>query len=283
MYFNLTKTFLSERTKTFLAHTFKHKASIARLTKKQLIDEVYSRLTPEIKGKTTITMLLMCEFCRVLGFLGVPKEQGTQGAKYCAKCGRTSPYMVFVVNIARSKKLLKLASKMNTSDEQDDKAILLEQSIVSLATSTEVLMRESYSIIMDFKHVIFGESIFNETYKNTKNDFTNIGIATKNFRSLCGLNIKDELGEDKYKKIRLLYSMRHAIVHNNGIKDAEFISQTGGNQSDIGKKLKLTVNTVRVNITALNALGHLMNAMLRQTILEHLEARSNVIVGIKLK
>ena len=75
--------------------------------------------------------------------------------------------------------------------------------------------------------------------------------------------------------------MLHEIVNNNGIKDAEFISQTGGNQSDIWKKLKLTVNTVRVNITALNALGHLMNAMLRQTILEHLEARSNVIVGIK--
>lgn len=283
MYFDITKAFLSARTKRFLLHTFIHKKTVSHLNKKEIIDRVFKQLTPKIKNKPTVAMLSMCEFCRTIIFVAVPKEVGTSGVKYCIKCGRMSSQKVFRNNIERSKKLLNLASKMNTKKEKDDKAILIEQTVVSLATSAEVLLRESYSVIIDFRHVIFGKSIYETTYKNSKNDFTNIGISSSNFKKMCNLNLKTKIGDDRFTKIRLLYSIRHAIVHNNAIKDAEFISQTNGQQADIRKKIKLTVTNVRKFISALNTLGILINLTLKDAIIDHLEERSKVISTIKSK
>lgn len=238
-------------------------------------------MTPKVKGKATTAILLTCEFCRAIGFLSVSEKLNPKNAKYCVICGRLSSYNVFLENIERTKKLLKLASKMITKAEYDDKSILLEQSIVSLATSAEVLLRESYSIIIDLKHVVFGKSIYKTIYKDSKNDFTNIGVAASKFKKTCGLDLKNSLNEEKYQTIRKIYSIRHAIVHNSGIKDSEYISQTNGNKAEIGSRISLKVSEVRKSINAMKSLGSIVDSSLKDALMEYLVSRAKLIEKIK--
>ena len=281
MYFNVTKSFLNALSLSTIKYAFIHKNDVSKSNKKELIESILKLYTEKVNWgdgiNKSVVIYLCCPYCKTTEMSVAPKKFEIKSWKYCTNCGRIKPALVFKESLNRNSILVKLASKMNTKEDLMDKSVLLEQSIVSLATSCEVLLRESYSLIKDLKHVIYGESIFDITYKETKNDFTNISTTTNNFKKLCGLNLKEELSEIKYNQFRTLYSIRHIIVHNSGIKDREYISQTGENASLIGSRIELSVTLLRKYIRSLNTISNLMDKQLRVAILKNLEASYSLI------
>jgi hypothetical protein len=270
MYFIITKSFLNSHSKEFLITAFNLTKNSIHKTKKELVDKIYSESTQNSpKRGNTISALSLCEYCRNIKVLKHPARNGKNRFNYCTQCGRMSPNKVFLKNIERTTSLIRLASKMINKNEKSDKAILLEQSIVSLATSVEILLRETYSLIYDLKHVIIGESIYSNIYAETKNDFTNLGFAVNRFKKLCNVNLKNELQDRHYKLLTGLFAKRHCIVHNNGVKDSEYVSQMAEDKVEIGKELKLTVVQNRKFFTALNQLKYVLEKKLSEYILNH--------------
>jgi hypothetical protein len=258
---------------------FRLKSEASQLSKKELVSVILSRyLTVKKLGPVNL-YLSVCEYCRADYVLGTPTEIATIPV-YCVSCGRTSPYKAFQSNLERTALLISIASKMKKGREKVSKAILLEQALVTVITSFEVLLRDIYSLVLDHKHVIFGESIYPRIYDSTRNEFLGLGSANSKFKKEVGLNIKEKLGQVNYSFLSKMYSARHIIVHNCSIKDKDYISQTGEAPQNLNQKLSVSMKDLKKIMSIARRVGALAEGKLKEQILDYHRKQTDLIVAL---
>ena len=242
---------------------------MAGLSKDMIITQM---TTPD-----SIPYLAICEYCRVSHVL--VELNGRAGEPlYCMSCARTSPQRAFQRNLERTDLLISLSSKMRTADNEA-KSILLEQSVVTIITSFEVFLRDIYSLILDHKHVVFGESIYQRIYDSTRNEFLNLGAANARFKKEVGVNLKEELGQANYSFLSSMYSARHIIVHNCSIKDKDYLNQTGDDFQNLNKKLDVTTEDVHQLTILVKQVAKLSEDKLREHLLDTYSKRIDLIIS----
>ena len=233
MYYKLTRKYLEGRIKEDLIDMFWKLGISAKLTKTAITNTILNSLSKSIKhGMKTWGMI--CCFCRrelYLSGSGIPR--------YCPWCARTSPKLAHEAQMERATILISLASQYTKYKQRQIKDVLLEQAVVVMITGLEVLMREVYSLVYDHQHVAIGHSIYEDIYARTRNEFLNLGMASRGICKVTNLNIKKILSINDYKFLSRMYSARHIIVHNSSLKDRDFLSQTGDLESELGHHLIL--------------------------------------------
>ena len=168
---------------------------------------------------------------------------------------------------------------MRRKENYDAKSILLEQSLVTIITSFEVFLRDTYSLILDHKHVIFGESIYNRIYDSTRNEFLNLGSANAKFKKETGLNLKEGLGQANYSFLSRMYSARHIIVHNCSIKDRDYLNQTGDDPEHLHKRLTVTNQDVNQLTVLATQAAKLIENKLQEHLLEFYYKQIDLIIS----
>ena len=227
MYFKLTRTFLTGRTKKDLLDMFGHLGVSSKLTKTTLVNAILNRLSKSTERGMQPWGMICC-FCRKEVYFA-----GTGIPRYCPGCGRISPKLAHEAQLERATQLVVLASQNLKNTQRQIENVLHEQAIVVVITGLEVLMREVYSVVYDHQHVAIGNSVYEDTYSRTRSDFLNLGMASRGLRKVTNLNIKRVLPANDYTFLSRMYSARHIIVHNSSSKDRGFISQTGDTTSEL--------------------------------------------------
>jgi len=274
MYYLLTATFLRSRSKQFVKWLASLKSSPLQKSTSDLIKKILTNFAPDINRKA---YFFFCEFCRQTGLLvsiGVPG-----GPVFCVSCGEASPIDSFRVNISRANRLVVLAS--NAELDSETKSLLLEQAVVMIVTSLEILFRKTYAIIQDSKHVIYGESILTNIYNETRNEFLNFGVTNVKFKRDMGINIKSEIGDANFRLFSSVYSKRHIIIHNASTIDNEYIDQTGCSKNMLKKRVPLTISEVENVISKLDLLLDILNPLLGISILNLIESR--ILISPRIK
>lgn len=191
------------------------------------------------------TYFLFCPYCKNSLILLIDAQP-----KFCTSCGETNPFQKLENSATKASLLFGLVQK---SEEQVTR-VLLEQSIVILATCIEVFFRDIYSTILNLRHVKHGHTIIERFYNEVKNDFINTGKIRKRFKDL-GIDIKNTIGEEVVKDINLLLLKRNVIVHNNGIIDKAFLSNSGLNGCNIGSLVEISKDEIQKSINIINDLS----------------------------
>jgi hypothetical protein len=279
MYIKVTKSLLGNRPKGHLLKMFGIKPEASRHSKSEIISSILSRYLTHKKWGATNLYLAVCEYCRKTYFVGVPAKAGGYPV-YCVSCGRTSPNRTFQRNVERTALLISLASKMKKKEESGSRNILLEQAVVTVITSLEVLMRDVYSLILDHEHVIYGESIYPRIYASTRNEFLGLGSANTKLKRDISLNLKEKLGQANYSYLSKMFSARHIIVHNCSIKDKDYVSQTGDDPKNVNQKLSLTMQDVKKLMSISKRLGILADNKLRECVLKYYRKRTDLIIEL---
>lgn len=268
MYFELKKTFLEKCTKADLIDLFPHLDFSKSTSRNKIVQAIVKNYSHSDGLGACTPWIRICPYCRSQGYLLVPKRSKAT-PRFCIRCGRTSPLDALESSLHKTTQLVILASKMNRKEERATKDVLLEQALVSVITGLEVLMRETYSLIYDHRHVVMGRPIFEDIYAQMRNEFLNLGSASRWLRKVTGLNIKNELPTDDYNFLSRMYSARHIIVHNSSIKDRDFLSQTGEPDSQLNSPLRLKVPDARKLIRISRRLGRQVDQKLRDSVLAY--------------
>jgi len=268
MYFKIDKKFLQVFTKQHLLLAFRPPTVTVKDAKYKILEAIINDphlAKVKVKLLNPVRYFHYCGYCRAKYFI---VSSGKATPLFCAKCGKTSPSNALTKNFSRAKILLNLATLVKQKDNDAHKA-LLEQCLVSTITSVEIMLRETYSSIYDQKHIVYGTSLFNDVYSKSRNEFLNFGNGLSKIKSLTGADIKTEMGESSVKLISRMYSTRHVIVHNASIKDREFITQTGEDNSELNKQVVLNVENIRQMFEASKKISKVLDRELRAALLRN--------------
>jgi len=276
MYFKITKSFLKSYSKEHIISSFSVSSDSKKKSKKRLIDEIIQKDSSHPELGPLSAWLFICPFCRAEGKLSAPRATTKREPTHCVVCGKTSPLHSLLKNLQNTEALLSLASKMNLKAERNVKSALTEQGLVTVITGLEVFMRQTYSLIYDLHHVVFGKSLYFDVYPKTRSDFLNLGAATNQIRKEASFNLRKEITLGRYKFLSDMYSARHIIVHNSSIKDKEYINQTDATEGDLGKQLKLTIPEVRRAKSIATEVGKKLDRKLRETILGYQRLKTSI-------
>lgn len=252
MYIKITKTYLRELENKDICAIFQYPSTNLKLTKENLIARATKKpSTISKKDRANYGIyVLICEFCRKSGVLytAAGKIKNTK-PHACVFCGRIAPWMAFEYNLAKCTELLKLASQKGPAREKVARETLIEQALVSFITNLEIYLRTTYALNIDLDHVVYGKSIYEMIYKETRNQFLNMGAINKQLKNAFSIDLKRELGNETFIFLSKMYSARHIIVHNGGIKDKEYISQTGEDFTELKKSILIRIGEVRTLIS----------------------------------
>lgn len=196
---------------------------------------------------------------------------------FCITCGRTTAFEAFSNTLGKIEQLIVLASRMIRKSETPIKTVLLEQGVVAIISSMEILMRESYSIAYDHKHVVMGQSVYNDTYARSRNEFLNLGSANRWLKRILALDLKSILSETDYGFLSRMYSDRHIIVHNSSIKDKQYLSQTAEPESQLRQPLVLKVGDVRKLVRISIAVGRKIATKLAKSLMSFQQVYLNTV------
>lgn len=273
MYFRITKPFLKQRTKEDLIDTFDHLEFAEKLPKTKIITMILESFP---KSSDIKPWLLICPFCRNTSYFA-----STGAPIFCAYCGRTSPSYSHENNIKKVNQLIILSTIMEKGEQQLLKQVLLEQAVVAVITGLEVLMRDVYSLIYDHTHILIGRPIYEDIRARSRNEFLNLGSASRGLLKVTNLDIKKELSRNDYKYLSRMYSARHIIVHNSAIKDIEYLNQTGDPKSELGQSLKLYIEDLRRLIRLSRFIGMKISKKLQNSILSNHQSALSISRSIK--
>jgi hypothetical protein len=280
MYVQITKSLLTSWPKPNLLTKFNDLGLNAKQKKAEIVELVMKAMTTDDKLNKCKAWFLICPFCRKHANLKV-RDTRPMNPKFCVMCGRTTPYNAFCCSLSKTEELIILASKMNQKNEKETKTILLEQCVVAIITGIEVLMREAYSIAYDHKHVVMGNSVYEDTYTRTRNEFLNLGSANRWLIKILELDLRKIIKEDAFKFLSRMYSARHIIVHNSSIKDREFISQTGDPETELKKHLQLNVHELRKLAKIALSVGRRIDSKLEDVIISFQQEYLTITTNLK--
>lgn len=279
MYFKITKSLLQTWSKPDLIDLFEYLGVDCRQPKTALIDSIYRACSHDRKLGQCTTWRRICPYCRGQSFLCASST--LRNPRFCMSCGKTSPLYALESSLDRTSQLVILASKMNRKAELSTKEVLLDQSLVTVITALEVLMREVYALIYDHQHVVLGKPVFGDIYARTRNEFLNLGSASKWLSKVTSLKLKESLSEGDYKFLSSMYSARHIIVHNSSTKDKDYLSQTGEPESELNKRLKLRVPDIQNLIRISKSLAGAIDQELRDAILDFQQEQLSLVRNIR--
>jgi hypothetical protein len=187
--------------------------------------------------------VIVCPYCNHLSTLisRIQKIDNKELEPYvCVRCGESTPYHKIASCINKARILFDLSVNCMAIDKNHQNTqnarILLEQSIVVLATGIELYFKEIYIISLNLKYVKPEHSLHLKFSKDVKNDFLNIGKMVSKFKNEFKIDITDILGRDVIDKLNDLMLIRNVIVHNNGTVDNIFL-----NNMSLEKKKKYTI------------------------------------------
>ena len=183
--------------------------------------------------------LAFCPCCGMTDFLGMFGgcrgmfgEPGKPRPVACGYCGETDPLHKADACLKKVSMLQDLITaiqedKVGVNDCEKKVRVLLEQCIVQLATGLELFLRDTHAILMNVRFVKNGKSLYSRFHSESRNEFTNIGKASRKYRQDLGIDLREKLTRREIQSLKLLLCKRHAIVHNNGVVDQTFLNQTG--------------------------------------------------------
>jgi len=215
----------------------------------------------------------MCPYCGGSGILTIsegPIKKHEVDPFCCVFCGETNPHEKLMGGLKKVQVLYQmieiLKNERDRSESIDSRnplteRVLLEQCIILLATSVEVSLKDNFCILLNIRFVRHGSSLFPHFYSDTKNDFLNIGKANKSYKDDLGINLKEKLGDDTFKKLNILMQKRHVIVHNLGIVDITFLSQSGI-KCELKRAVPISVTEIEEYIAALEHVDNKLNTIL---------------------
>lgn len=216
---------------------------------------------------------LFCEFCRKSSLFGCADKNGKKnsGPIYCPYCGETSPIYTFHKKIKNIQKIIHHCQLITNTNLIE---IFLEQIIVLIVTGLEIFFRKTYAILQDQKHIIYGESILNKIYAETRNEFLNFGVTCKKFKKDFKIDIKLFINNtNDFQKMCSVYFKRHIIVHNAGIIDIDYISQTGCKNSFLGSHISISMDEIKEIIIISTKIIEMMEKYLNKSILKLIDNR----------
>lgn len=201
----------------------------------QIKTNIESHINKEFskEGKERSFFFRLCPYCNRLGLLstGGQKNHGFRSPTTCVFCGETNPYEKISASMEKANILYGLsifcASGDGTDEEEINERVLLEQTIVILATGLEVFLRDVYSSAMNLKYVKENHTLFDKFSNESKNSFINMGKTIRLYKIGLEIDLKTILSVEEQENIILLFLKRNAIVHNNGVVDQIFFSQSG--------------------------------------------------------
>jgi len=206
--------------------------------------------------------VILCPYCNSLATLisRVVKIDEIEHSPFaCAFCGESPPYNKIVYSVEKAKILYDLCESCSAIDKKQEniqnERVLLEQSIVVLATGIELYFKEIYILSMDLKYVKPEYSLHSKFNRDVKNDFLNIGKTVSMFKTEFNINIKDILGIDIINKLNYLTLLRNVIVHNNGNVDNIFYSSIPDDKKKIcskGQPVPISKNEILEFIQTVN-------------------------------
>lgn len=279
MYVRITKSYLQNRPQDHLQQMARGTPNAAKLSKNALVAKLLSEASNGGKFGTVNSYISICEYCRVTYVLATASKI-TATPLFCVSCGKTSPNRAFQHNLERTSLLIAIASRMKKKKEKPSQAVLLEQALVTTITSFEILLRDVYSLIVDHRHVIYGESIYSRIYDSTRNEFLGLGAASSKFKREVGLNIKARLGQSNYAFLSRMYSARHIIVHNCSVIDKDYISQTGEDPKSLNTKLFITLKDLRKLLSVAKRVGAMADRALLTCILDYKDKQTDLTIKL---
>lgn len=137
--------------------------------------------------------------------------------------------------------------KLSIIGHQELNSVLYEQIITLLATSLEVFLKDAYSLYLNITLIKSGKTEIERFRDECKNDFVNNNKIIDGFKKI-GINLKRLLSPDTRQSINQLFHKRHVIVHNNGMADKSFVSQSGI-KAELGKRITIDLNEIHKYIS----------------------------------
>lgn len=249
MYTKLTRAYLTSKPRAVLLRLAGMQEDIPTMPNKELASRIIKALASAPGVGAVRGFECFCPYCRSYRIVGVPANFNRK-LRFCGKCGKASPRIVFEANLERTLDLRAIASKMFLKKEGQLRQTLIQQNMVTLISGLELLFRNTYSLIVDLKHVLAGESIYSRIFRETRNEFLNLGAATGKIKKETALDLREVVNEADYRFLSRMFSARHVIIHNCSVKDRDYISQTGEDANQLNQKVFLSLadldRTVRI-------------------------------------
>ena len=160
----------------------------------------------------------MCPYCDNLYLLSIANLpmsslKKVEDPRYCVLCGESTPSFKIKLSIEKAYKLYKISthflSKHKSDEDKKKQRILIEQSLVILATGIELFFKEMYIIGMDLKYTKNDKTLFIKFSKEAKNEFINIGKINQKYNEDLHLNLKTIFGEQLFKELNILMLNDH--------------------------------------------------------------------------
>lgn len=199
-----------------------------------------------------VLFYLLCPYCNKSNTIGIEKDDDFSEPFHCVNCGENNPYYKLEESI---KKVGLMLDIFTNEESEEKKRVILEQCIVLLATCSEVFLKDIYSTTINLRNVKRGYSLIDWFYSESKNDFINIGKTIKRFSKDLNINLKEIIDKESIKEINILMLKRNVIVHNNGIVDKSFLSQSGfQDEYNLMDRVEISYDEIDHYITVLDNL-----------------------------
>jgi transposase-like protein len=205
-------------------------------------------------GEEYSIIFLYCPYCRATDF-GV-KKYNRGRPESCKTCGRTDPYQkLYDLTLSKATYLCNLYQSQTPNNDSTKKVnrAILEQSIVILATSFEVYLRDMYATTLNRMFIKSDKDLLDRFYSDSRNTFTNYEKAKDAFKKEpIKINFKAAPKNKNFnEQLTLLLLKRNAIVHNAGIADDTFVKEAkkAGLEVEKGKEIPINVTEIYVYST----------------------------------
>lgn len=214
-----------------------------------------------------------CPYCKeqLLLTMGYPKKSDHPELKYCTKCGESNPYEKAINSLNRMSSLINLYKQIKDVKKYkfESKTALLHQGVIALVTCLEVFLRDVYTSSLNMKYIKSDESLIERFFKEAKNDFLNLGKTRARFKSELDYDITEKMDKSKLDDLNLLFLYRNVLVHNNGIVDKSFSSQSRLGLK-VGSEVEITLdfieNSMLIAVELINNIGEVYLRELEQEV-----------------
>lgn len=172
----------------------------------------------------------------------------------CPDCGEHNLFQIFAKNLNLVKKQVELEGELYSKFGENNRA-----EIDSLMKDIGIKLVEN---ACEDTVTVF-ESFFKKAYKINKHKVADPSLALQGnpFQSLdrtkdiffvqFGLDIFSGLAADDIDKLYLLFNKRHVLIHNLGVIDQKFLTNTGFRQNILNHKVDITKDEVISSVATL--------------------------------
>lgn len=169
---------------------------------------------------------------------------------YCPDCAAHNSLLILQKNLDLTRKQLALADKL------DDTALrqhLIEDALENCVSAFDGFAREACRI---------RAAKSTDPAKCRTLSFQNLPRAALKLQDLFGVDLAAELPQGVWSGAHIAFMQRHLLAHKAGVVDQQFLNETGGSPSLLGRRLNISASDVYQVAAAVMAIGQrLVNAL----------------------